>query len=48
MMDTKGLETFIIYIERQNYSIAFIIRNLIANLNNAQRIAVFTKVASFY
>jgi hypothetical protein len=48
MMDAKGLEAFIIYLERQNYSIAFMVRNLIANLNDVQRIAVFTKVASFY
>jgi len=48
MMDAKGLEAFIIYIEEQNYLIAFIVRNLIANSNNAQRIAVFTKVASFH
>jgi len=47
-MDAEGLEAFIIYIERQNYLIAIIERNLIANLNSAQRIAVFTKVASFY
>jgi len=48
MMDAKGLEAFIIYMERQNYSISFIVRTLISNLNNAQRIAVFTKVARFY
>ena len=47
-MDAKGLEAFIIYIERRNHLIAFIVRNLIANLNNAQKITVFTKVASFY
>jgi len=48
MMDAKGLEAFIIYIETQNYSMCFNLMNLIADLRDLQGMAVFTKFASFY
>ena len=43
-MDAKGLQAFIIYIERQNYSMCFNLMNLIADLRDIQGMAVFNKV----
>ena len=47
-MDANGLKSFVIYMQRQNFSIFIIVSNVIANFIIIKRIAVFTEIVSFY